>query len=158
MLNNHKEQLFVHKYLVDCLEDGESIGTVYKDIFEPDGYEDIRVYTGKGKKLIKTKRCMEEIARLQSKESMDFDTVEDVKKFVSKELMDIYMVSSCVIPCYDRNGKHLEGKSEFMDSSAMKSSIEMLGRSVGLFKEVNENINKEVIVELDGVVVNEIIK
>ena len=155
MLSDYKEQLFVHKYLVDCEQDGVSIGNVYKEIFEPNGDEDVRAYTAKGKKLVKTKRVMAEIARVQGKESMDFDNTDDVKQFVSKELMDIYLMSSTVIPVYDRNGKLLDGKSEFMDTSAMKSSIELLGKSVGLFKEVNENLNKEITVEIDGVKIEE---
>ena len=126
MLSNHKEALFVHKYLIDHIQDGLSIGQIFKDIFEPDGEEDIRAYTGKAKKLIKTKRCQEEIARIQAKETCNVDNPDSVKNFVTKELLDLYIVSSSVIPTYDRNGKQQEGKNEFMDSSVLKNSIELL--------------------------------
>lgn len=150
MLNNPSEAIFVHRYLIDHLQDGVSIGKIYKELFEPDGTEDIRVYVGKAKKLIKTKRCKEEIVRLQAKETCNVDDADSIKNFVAKELLDLYVTASAIIPVYDRNGKQLENKMEFMDSSVLKNSLELLGKSIGMFKEVNENKNEDVNITLDG--------
>ena len=158
MLKDIRESIFVQKYLIDCVEDGVSIGQVYKDIFEPEGTEDIRVYVGKGKKLIKTKRIMEEVARFNFKEDVDTASPDNVKDFVSKELLNLYMTASSVIPSYDRNGKAMKNKTEFMDSSVAKASLELLGKSVGMFKEVNENVDKHVTVTLGGVDISEVAK
>lgn len=155
MLSNPNEALFVHKYLIDYLQDGVSIGKIYKELFEPEGTEDIRVYVGKAKKLIKTKRCKEEVARLQARETCDVDNPEAIKNFVAKELLDLYVVSSSVIPAYDRNGHQIGRKMEFMDSSVLKNSIELLGKSVGMFKEVNENKNEDINITLDGADIKE---
>ena len=150
-----KEQMFVIKYL--NLEEGEdNIGQVYIDLFgKEDGKDDIRTYTAKAKKLIKTKRCQEEIARLQAKDTIDINNQEDLKSFVSKELLRLYTTSATIIPTYDRNGNLQEGKVEFMDSSVVKSSIDMLGRSVGLFKDIVETTEEVINITLDGAKVEE---
>jgi len=150
-----KEQMFVIKYL--NIEDGEdNIGQVYIDLFgKEEGKDDIRTYTSKAKKLIKTKRCQEEIARLQAKDTIDINNQEDLKSFVSKELLRLYTTSATIIPTYDRNGNLQEGKVEFMDSSVVKSSIDMLGRSVGLFKDIVETTEEVINITLDGAKVEE---
>ena len=56
---------------------------------------------------------------------------------------------------YDRNGKLLEGKNEYMDSSIVKSSIDMLGRSVGLFKDIVESKEEVINITIDGAKVEE---
>ena len=146
-----QEQLFVIKYL-NLDESEENIGQAYIDIFgKEDGKEDIRTYTSKAKKLIKTKRCQEEVARLQSRDTLDVDDVDNMKKFITKELVSLYLKSSTIIPVYDRNGCILEGKSEYMDSSVVKSSMDMLGKSVGLFKEVIESKEEIINVTVNGV-------
>ena len=150
-----KEQMFVIKYL-NFDEGEENIGQVYIDLFgKEDGKDDIRTYTAKAKKLIKTKRCQEEIARLQAKDTIDINNQEDLKSFVSKELLRLYTTSATIIPTYDRNGNLQEGKVEFMDSSVVKSSIDMLGRSVGLFKDVVETTEEVINITLDGAKVEE---
>lgn len=150
-----KEQMFVIKYL--NFDEGEdNIGQVYIDLFgKEDGKDDIRTYTAKAKKLIKTKRCQEEIARLQAKDSIDINNQEELKSFVSKELLRLYTTSATLIPTYDRNGNLQEGKVEFMDSSVVKSSIDMLGRSVGLFKDIVETTEEVINITLDGAKVEE---
>lgn len=150
-----KEQMFVIKYL--NFDEGEdNIGQVYIDLFgKEDGKDDIRTYTAKAKKLIKTKRCQEEIARLQAKDSIDINNQEELKSFVSKELLRLYTTSATIIPTYDRNGNLQEGKVEFMDSSVVKSSIDMLGRSVGLFKDIVETTEEVINITLDGAKVEE---
>ena len=152
---NAKEQMFVIKYL--NFDEGEdNIGQVYIDLFgKEDGKDDIRTYTAKAKKLIKTKRCQEEIARLQAKDTIDINNQEDLKSFVSKELLRLYTTSATIIPTYDRNGNLQEGKVEFMDSSVVKSSIDMLGRSVGLFKDIVESTEEIINITLDGAKVEE---
>ena len=152
---NVKEQMFVIKYL--NLDEGEdNIGQVYIDLFgKEEGKDDIRTYTSKAKKLIKTKRCQEEIARLQAKDTIDINNQEDLKNFVSKELLRLYTTSATIIPTYDRNGNLQEGKVEFMDSSVVKSSIDMLGRSVGLFKDIVETTEEVINITLDGAKVEE---
>lgn len=150
-----KEQMFVIKYL--NFDEGEdNIGQVYIDLFgKEDGKDDIRTYTAKAKKLIKTKRCQEEIARLQAKDIVDINNQEELKSFVSKELLRLYTTSATIIPTYDRNGNLQEGKVEFMDSSVVKSSIDMLGRSVGLFKDIVETTEEVINITLDGAKVEE---
>ena len=152
---NAKEQMFVIKYL--NFDEGEdNIGQVYIDLFgREEGKDDIRTYTAKAKKLIKTKRCQEEIARLQAKDTIDINNQEDLKSFVSKELLRLYTTSATIIPTYDRNGNLQEGKVEFMDSSVVKSSIDMLGRSVGLFKDIVETTEEVINITLDGAKVEE---
>ena len=152
---NVKEQMFVIKYL--NLDEGEdNIGQVYIDLFgKEEGKDDIRTYTSKAKKLIKTKRCQEEIARLQAKDTIDINNQEDLKNFVSKESLRLYTTSATIIPTYDRNGNLQEGKVEFMDSSVVKSSIDMLGRSVGLFKDIVETTEEVINITLDGAKVEE---
>ena len=151
---NAKEQMFVIKYL--NFDEGEdNIGQVYIDLFGKEEGKDIRTYTSKAKKLIKTKRCQEEIARLQAKDTIDINNQEDLKSFVSKELLRLYTTSATIIPTYDRNGNLQEGKVEFMDSSVVKSSMDMLGRSVGLFKDVVETTEEVINISLDGVKVEE---
>ena len=152
---NVKEQMFVIKYL--NFDEGEdNIGQVYIDLFgKEEGKDDIRTYTAKAKKLIKTKRCQEEIARLQAKDTIDINNQEDLKSFVSKELLRLYTTSATIIPTYDRNGNLQEGKVEFMDSSVVKSSIDMLGRSVGLFKDIVESTEEVINITLDGAKVEE---
>lgn len=150
-----KEQMFVIKYL--NFDEGEdNIGQVYIDLFgKEDGKDDIRTYTAKAKKLIKTKRCQEEIARLQAKDTIDINNQDELKSFVSKELLRLYTTSATIIPTYDRNGNLQEGKVEFMDSSVVKSSIDMLGRSVGLFKDIVETTEEVINITLDGAKVEE---
>ena len=152
---NAKEQMFVIKYL--NFDEGEdNIGQVYIDLFgKEEGKDDIRTYTSKAKKLIKTKRCQEEIARLQAKDTIDVNNQEDLKNFVSKELLRLYTTSATIIPTYDRNGNLQEGKVEFMDSSVVKSSIDMLGRSVGLFKDIVETTEEGINITLAGAKVEE---
>lgn len=147
--------MFVIKYL--NFDEGEdNIGQVYIDLFgKEDGKDDIRTYTSKAKKLIKTKRCQEEIARLQAKDKVDINNQEELKSFVSKELLRLYTTSATIIPTYDRNGNLQEGKVEFMDSSVVKSSIDMLGRSVGLFKDIVETTEEIINITLDGAKVEE---
>jgi len=145
-----KEQMFVIKYL-NFDESEDNIGQVYIDLFgKEDGKNDIRTYVAKAKKLIKTKRCQDEIARLQAKDTIDIDNQEDLKSFVSKELLRLYTTSSTIIPTYDRNGNLQEGKVEYMDSSVVKSSIDMLGRSVGLFKDIVESKEELITVTVNG--------
>ena len=81
---------------------------------------------------------------------MDFSNTDSVKEFVSSELMRLYIQSSTVIPTYDRNGNLLEGKAEYMDSSVVKSSIDMLGRSVGLFKDIVVSKEELITVTVNG--------
>lgn len=152
---NAKEQMFVIKYL--NFDEGEdNIGQVYIDLFgKEEGKDDIRTYTAKAKKLIKTKRCQEEIARLQAKDIVDINNQDELKSFVSKELLRLYTTSATIIPTYDRNGNLQEGKVEFMDSSVVKSSIDMLGRSVGLFKDIVETTEEVINITLDGAKVEE---
>ena len=90
------------------------------------------------------------MARLRSVESIDVSHQDELKAFVSKELLKLYIQSSTVIPVYDRNGKLLEGKNEYMDSSIVKSSIDMLGRSVGLFKDIVESKEEVINITIDG--------
>jgi len=145
-----KEQMFVIKYL-NFDESEDNIGQVYIDLFgKEDGKNDIRTYVAKAKKLIKTKRCQDEIARLQAKDTIDIDNQEDLKSFVSKELLRLYTTSATIIPTYDRNGNLQEGKVEYMDSSVVKSSIDMLGRSVGLFKDIVESKEELITVTVNG--------
>ena len=145
-----KEQMFVIKYL-NFDESEDNIGQVYIDLFgKEDGKNDIRTYVAKAKKLIKTKRCQDEIARLQAKDTVDINNQEDLKSFVSKELLRLYTTSSTIIPTYDRNGNLQEGKVEYMDSSVVKSSIDMLGRSVGLFKDIVESKEELITVTVNG--------
>ncbi len=152
---NVKEQMFVIKYL-NLDESEDNIGYVYIDLFgKEEGKDDIRTYTSKAKKLIKTKRCQDEIARLQAKDTVDINNQEDLKSFVSKELLRLYTTSATIIPTYDRNGNLQEGKVEFMDSSVVKSSIDMLGRSVGLFKDIVESTEEVINITLDGAKVEE---
>ena len=147
---NAKEQMFVIKYL-NMDEKEDNIGQIYVDLFgKEEGKNDIRTYVAKAKNLIKTKRCVEEVARLQSRGAMDFSNTDSVKEFVSSELMRLYIQSSTVIPTYDRNGNLQEGKVEYMDSSVVKSSIDMLGRSVGLFKDVVESKEELITVTVNG--------
>ena len=147
---NAKEQMFVIKYL-NMDEKEDNIGQIYIDLFgKEDGKNDLRTYVAKAKNLIKTKRCVEEVARLQSRGAMDFSNTDSVKEFVSSELMRLYIQSSTVIPTYDRNGNLQEGKVEYMDSSVVKSSIDMLGRSVGLFKDVVESKEELITVTVNG--------
>lgn len=150
-----KEQMFVIKYL-NMDEKEDNIGQIYIDLFgKEEGKNDIRTYVSKAKNLIKTKRCQEEVARLRSAESIDLSQQDEVKAFVSKELLKLYVQSSTVIPVYDRNGKLLEGKNEYMDSSIVKSSIDMLGRSVGLFKDIIESKEEVINITIDGATVEE---
>ena len=150
-----KEQMFVIKYL-NMDEKEDNIGQIYIDLFgKEEGKNDIRTYVSKAKNLIKTKRCQEEVARLRSAESIDLSQQDEVKAFVSKELLKLYVQSSTVIPVYDRNGKLLEGKNEYMDSSIVKSSIDMLGRSVGLFKDIIESKEEVINITIDGAKVEE---
>ena len=145
-----KEQMFVIKYL-NMDEKEDNIGQIYIELFgKEDGKNDLRTYVAKAKNLIKTKRCVEEVARLQSRGAMDFSNTDSVKEFVSSELMRLYIQSSTVIPTYDRNGNLLEGKAEYMDSSVVKSSIDMLGRSVGLFKDIVESKEELITVTVNG--------
>ena len=145
-----KEQMFVIKYL-NMDEKEDNIGQIYIDLFgKEEGKNDIRTYVAKAKNLIKTKRCVEEVARLQSRGAMDFSNTDSVKEFVSSELMRLYIQSSTVIPTYDRNGNLQEGKVEYMDSSVVKSSIDMLGRSVGLFKDIVESKEELITVTVNG--------
>ena len=145
-----KEQMFVIKYL-NMDEKEDNIGQIYIDLFgKEDGKNDVRTYVAKARKLIKTKRCVEEVARLQSRGAMDFSNTDSVKEFVSSELMRLYIQSSTVIPTYDRNGNLQEGKVEYMDSSVVKSSIDMLGRSVGLFKDIVESKEELITVTVNG--------
>ena len=145
-----KEQMFVIKYL-NFDESEDNIGQVYIDLFgKEDGKNDIRTYVAKAKKLIKTKRCQDEIARLQAKDTIDIDNQEDLKSFVSKELLRLYTTSSTIVPTYDRNGNLQDGKVEYMDSSVVKSSIDMLGRSVGLFKDIVESKEELITVTVNG--------
>jgi len=145
-----KEQMFVIKYL-NFDESEDNIGQVYIDLFgKEEGKNDIRTYVAKAKKLIKTKRCQDEIARLQAKDTIDIDNQEDLKSFVSKELLRLYTTSSTIIPTYDRNGNLQDGKVEYMDSSVVKSSIDMLGRSVGLFKDIVESKEELITVTVNG--------
>ena len=145
-----KEQMFVIKYL-NMDEKEDNIGQIYVDLFgKEEGKNDIRTYVAKARKLIKTKRCVEEVARLQSRGAMDFSNTDSVKEFVSSELMRLYIQSSTVIPTYDRNGNLQEGKVEYMDSSVVKSSIDMLGRSVGLFKDIVESKEELITVTVNG--------
>lgn len=145
-----KEQMFVIKYL-NMDEKEDNIGQIYIDLFgKEEGKNDLRTYVAKAKNLIKTKRCVEEVARLQSRGTIDFSNTDSVKEFVSSELMRLYIQSSTVIPTYDRNGNLLEGKSEYMDSSVVKSSIDMLGRSVGLFKDIVESKEEVITVTVNG--------
>ena len=147
---NAKEQMFVIKYL-NMDEKEDNIGQIYIDLFgKEDGKNDLRTYVAKAKNLIKTKRCVEEVSRLQSRGAMDFSNTDSVKEFVSSELMRLYIQSSTVIPTYDRNGNLLDGKSEYMDSSVVKSSIDMLGRSVGLFKDIVESKEEVITVTVNG--------
>ena len=147
---NAKEQMFVIKYL-NMDEKEDNIGQIYIDLFgKEEGKNDIRTYVAKARKLIKTKRCVEEVARLQSRGAMDFSNTDSVKEFVSSELMRLYIQSSTVIPTYDRNGNLQEGKVEYMDSSVVKSSIDMLGRSVGLFKDIVESKEELITVTVNG--------
>ena len=147
---NAKEQMFVIKYL-NMDEKEDNIGQIYIDLFgKEEGKNDLRTYVAKAKNLIKTKRCVEEVARLQSRGAMDFSNTDSVKEFVSSELMRLYIQSSTVIPTYDRNGNLLEGKAEYMDSSVVKSSIDMLGRSVGLFKDIVESKEEVITVTVNG--------
>ena len=142
--------MFVIKYL-NMDEKEDNIGQIYIDLFgKEDGKNDLRTYVAKAKNLIKTKRCVEEVARLQSRGAMDFSNTDSVKEFVSSELMRLYIQSSTVIPTYDRNGNLLEGKAEYMDSSVVKSSIDMLGRSVGLFKDIVESKEEVITVTVNG--------
>ena len=148
---NSKEQMFVLKYM-NYDETEENIGQIYIDIFgKEEGKEDIRTYTSKAKKLIKTARCQDEIARLQAKDKFDIENTDELKGFVVKELLRLYGQSSTIVPVYDRNGKLLEGKQEYMDSSVVKSSIDMLGKSIGLFKEVVETTEEVINITVDGV-------
>ena len=150
-----KEQMFVIKYL-NMDEKEDNIGQIYIDLFgKEEGKGDIRTYVSKAKNLIKTKRCQEEVARLRSVESIDVSHQDELKAFVSKELLKLYIQSSTVIPVYDRNGKLLEGKNEYMDSSIVKSSIDMLGRSVGLFKDIVESKEEVINITIDGAKVEE---
>lgn len=145
-----KEQMFVIKYL-NMDEKEDNIGQIYIELFgKEDGKNDLRTYVAKAKNLIKTKRCVEEVARLQSRGAMDFSNTDSVKEFVSSELMRLYIQSSTVIPTYDRNGNLQEGKVEYMDSSVVKSSIDMLGRSVGLFKDIVESKEELITVTVNG--------
>ena len=145
-----KEQMFVIKYL-NMDEKEDNIGQIYIELFgKEEGKNDIRTYVAKAKNLIKTKRCVEEVARLQSRGAMDFSNTDSVKEFVSSELMRLYIQSSTVIPTYDRNGNLQEGKVEYMDSSVVKSSIDMLGRSVGLFKDIVESKEELITVTVNG--------
>ena len=145
-----KEQMFVIKYL-NMDEKEENIGQIYIELFgKEEGKNDLRTYVAKAKNLIKTKRCVEEVARLQSRGAMDFSNTDSVKEFVSSELMRLYIQSSTVIPTYDRNGNLQEGKVEYMDSSVVKSSIDMLGRSVGLFKDIVESKEELITVTVNG--------
>lgn len=143
--------MFVLKYM-NYDETEENIGQIYIDIFgKEEGKEDIRTYTSKAKKLIKTARCQDEIARLQAKDKFDIENTDELKGFVVKELLRLYGQSSTIVPVYDRNGKLLEGKQEYMDSSVVKSSIDMLGKSIGLFKEVVETTEEVINITVDGV-------
>ncbi len=145
-----KEQMFVIKYL-NMDEKEDNIGQIYIELFgKEEGKNDLRTYVAKAKNLIKTKRCVEEVARLQSRGAMDFSNTDSVKEFVSSELMRLYIQSSTVIPTYDRNGNLQEGKVEYMDSSVVKSSIDMLGRSVGLFKDIVESKEELITVTVNG--------
>ena len=145
-----KEQMFVIKYL-NMDEKEDNIGQIYIDLFgKEEGKNDIRTYVAKAKNLIKTKRCVEEVARLQSRGAMDFSNTDSVKEFVSSELMRLYIQSSTIIPTYDRNGNLQDGKVEYMDSSVVKSSIDMLGRSVGLFKDIVESKEELITVTVNG--------
>ena len=151
-----KEQMFVIKYL-NMDEKEDNIGQIYIELFgKEDGKNDLRTYVAKAKNLIKTKRCVEEVARLQSRGAMDFSNTDSVKEFVSSELMRLYIQSSTVIPTYDRNGNLQEGKVEYMDSSVVKSSIDMLGRSVGLFKDIVESKEELITVTVNGAKVEEV--
>ena len=147
-----KEQMFVLRYLNTEGEE-ENLGQLYVDIFgyDEENKNDIRTYTAKAKRLIKTKRCKEEIIRLQANDTVSTDNPDEVKAFIVKELLRIYTQSSTLIPVYDRNGKLLEGKSEYMDSSVVKSSLDMLGKSIGLFKEVVESKEEVINITANGV-------
>ncbi len=149
-----KEQMFVIQYL--SLDEDGNIGQIYIDIFgKEEGKDDIRTYITKAKKLIKTARCQEELARLQAKDTIDTGNPEDVKGFIMKELIGLYSKSSTIVPVYSKSGELLEGRSEYMDSSVVKSSMDMLGRSVGLFKEVVESKEEIITVSVDGVEVTD---
>ena len=146
-----REQMFIIKYL-NLDDDKENIGEVYLEVFgrEEGDTRDIRAYTNKAKKLIRTKRCQEYIARVQAKDILDSTNPEDIKNFLTRELLGLYANASTIIPTYDRNGKLQEGKYEFMDSTVVKSSIDMLGRSVGMFKDVVETKEEVINITIDG--------
>ena len=144
-----REQLFVLKYI--NMDEDVNIGTLYIDVFgKEEGKDDLRTYVSKAKKLIKTPRCQEEIARLQAKDTVDVGDSGAVKDFVTRELLRLYSQSSTIIPVYDRNGQRLEGASTYMDSSVVKASMDMLGKSVGLFKDVMETKEEVINITVNG--------
>ena len=55
-----------------------------------------------------------------------------------------------MFPSHDRRGNRLEGASTYMDSSVVKASMDMLGKSVGLFKDIMETKEEVINITVNG--------
>lgn len=128
-----KDRLFCLRYYNEfCYEKSIKLSTLYNEVYE----ENLTSREGrsKGEALLRKREFKDEIAKYNNIDKVDVANEDSLKEFVKTQLLDIYKKSSTITRKSDRNGKPTE-ELQFMDSGTTIRSLELLGKSTGLFKD-----------------------
>lgn len=133
-----KEELFISRYS-EFKEGKIKLGQLYFEVFDEKGTP--REGRAKAEALLRRESVKAELLRLDNKNksnSLEVDLNDDtsVQDFVRARLLQLHEQASAIKTLSDRNG-NITGE-KFLDPSTMLKTLELLGKSSGLFSKKQE--------------------
>ncbi|MGL4864505.1 MAG: hypothetical protein ACRC4T_15535 [Cetobacterium sp.] len=133
-----KERLFISRYS-EFKEGKIKLGQLYFEVFNEKG--NAREGRAKAEALLRRESVKAEMLRIENESKannleVDLDDDTSVQDFVRARLLQLHQQASVIKTLTDRNG-NITGE-KFLDPSTMLKTLELLGKSSGLFTKKQE--------------------